>query len=92
MAKLDDLEPDVQVAWFGHPWDDGCSEDIHVPAPDEDELCRKDLFQIGRGTSGAYVRDAEGEWLPYHRDCYWELLEEREAAQRVSKALGAQEW
>lgn len=92
MALLDDLESDVQVAWFGHPWDDGCTPDIKVPAPDEDALCGVCAFRMGRGTTGAYVRTADGQWHPHHRDCYWELLEERGAADRVSKALGANEW
>ena len=92
MAMLDDLDESVQVAWFGHPWDKGCTPDIKVPSPDEDELCKGCLFAIGRGTTGAVVRDGEGDWHPYHRDCYWELLEERQASETVSKGLGGNDW
>lgn len=92
MALLDDLPDDVQVAWFGHPWDENCTPDIKVPAPDEDTLCAKDQFPMGRGTTGAYVKDAEGGWHPYHRDCYWELEEERQASDAVVKGLGGNDW
>jgi hypothetical protein len=92
MALLDDLPDDVQVAWFGQPWDNGCTPDLKVPAPDEDDLCAECTFKFGRGTTGAFVRDAGGNWKPYHRDCYWELLEEREAAERVAKGLGGNRW
>lgn len=90
MAKLDELEDDVQVAWFGSPWDSNCTPDIQVPVPEE-ELCRRCSFAIGHGTAGACIRDAEDQWHPYHRDCYWELEEEREAAQAVREGLSAED-
>lgn len=88
MPKLDELPADVYVAWFGLPWDEYCTNDIKIPCP-EDMLCHKCVFQIGSRSTGAAVKTADGDWIYYHRDCYWEHLEEVANLHMAADALEA---
>lgn len=90
MIKLDELPDDTYVVWFGQPWDQYCTPDIEIEVPSE-ELCHECMFAIGHKTTGAAVKDDEGRWLYYHRDCYWEMLHEKAATEVVADGLDAED-
>lgn len=87
-TKLEDLPADVEVAWFGHKWDSGCTEDIRVEPP-ETEWCHGCFDPLGEKSSGVAARDAAGRWLFYDPVCWGEHI--ADAKHAVRDKLGGEE-
>lgn len=84
MMRLDEVPDDVMVVWFGHKWDDGCTEDIRINPP-ESEFCHGCFSSLGVRSSGVAERTAGDEpWLFYDAGCWAELLNERYAKAQLT--------
>lgn len=77
-SKLEDLPATVEVAWFGKKWDEGCTDDIRVYAP-EGEFCHGCFDPLGVRSSGVAERQRDGTWHYYDPACWGDLLKERYA-------------
>lgn len=87
MLKLDELAGDARVAFFGK-WAD-VPDELLVEAPDPHELCHQCVFAIGSRTTGASVKTDTEDWVHYHRDCYFEAVQESTAHDAVHDTLDA---
>lgn len=86
VLKLDELPDDARVVFFGKWADDDL---LLVEAPDPGELCHQCAFAIGSRTTGASVKTDTDDWVHYHRDCYFEAVQESTAHDAVHDTLDA---
>lgn len=82
MMKLEDVPADVTVVWFGKKWDEGCTENIHVYAPDG-EYCHECATTLGPRSSGVAERNEDNRWYYYDPTCWGDVLNERYAKETL---------
>lgn len=73
MKTLDEFAPDVEVAWFGKPWDDECTEAIRIEVP-EGYFCNLCITEFTAQSSGTAARSADHSWNYFHADCWGEVV------------------
>lgn len=81
--KLEELPADREVAWFGRKWDKGCTEDIHIYAP-EQEFCHGCYGPLGVRSSGVAERQQDDTWHYYDPSCWGDVLNARYAKSALS--------
>lgn len=73
MKTLDEIPADVEVAWFGTPWDDGCTPEIRIEIP-EGYFCNLCVNEFTDRSSGTAARTADRSWNYFHSDCWGEVV------------------
>lgn len=88
-VPLEKLDPNVG-GWFGvRGWDhEFCRRENHVEVP-EGELCQNCFHPIGATASGFMLANDAGDWTPWHSDCYYDAILERDATGLVQERLDA---
>lgn len=86
MPTLEELAPDVEVAFWGN-WDEDTG--VMVARPDGDNVCYRCIQTLGSRGTGASVRADDDIWIHYHEECWYEAVEEWQARDSVENGLDA---
>lgn len=88
MSTLDELAPEIQIAFWG-AWNPRAEP--MVEPPDQGLCCYRCVTPLGADGTGASVRADESIWLHYHDECYGEAVEEWKAHDTVAGVLDGED-